>query len=440
MIAINDAGRELLGDVGFEAVGLKVAHLLRSPASEDLTGPGFHHCALVDGDAKFTCATKCVSEYTCLNLAPLEGSAFGEQHPADGRVRAHSAGALDVRVARNDAFALPTSAAENQMLDQMLGEPVLGPTEDQLEIRLHVLFCDDDPFQAKVMNLLASTNGYDLTHFANGADAIHALRHNDTMAQPFNLVLLDLNMQPMHGLDVLKHIRAFNTSINVIVITANEEDAMVKACILGGANSYIVKPVRDKDVRNMGHFAIEATKAEKLRRRSRVRNAIASVLTTRFAIAFMSLRALKAHGGLIPHEEARSRGLLVQCDTYEDVASFIRTHPTAFFSHQASAPLRVRARDVAPRCATADARATASVSQKPRVKPSWMMAVITATHRVQRLHGGGASRSRTAARQPLRPLTRAHAVPVAVVVARAPGPGRPAVPADGRREPPSLRN
>lgn len=338
IIAINDAARGLLGKLGDEAVGLKVAHLLRplGNTSADLTDPGLHRCSLVEGDDKLACITKCAGGYTCLNLTPVHGAGDQRSDWRGAEVAGQNEGGDSVGV--REPYLVAPSAAEAEMVEHEIGgEPLIGASNDELDVGLHVLFCDDDPFQASVMRMLCAANGYTISHFSNGPDAIAALRECDSMAVPYNLVLLDLNMQPMHGLEVLKHIRSFHKSITVIIITATEDDAMVKACIVEGANSYIVKPVRDKDVRNLGHFALEASKAEKLRRRTRVRNAIASVLTTRFAIVFMPLRALEAQGRLISHEEARSKGLLVQCDTYEDVAEFIRTHPTAFFSHQARA-------------------------------------------------------------------------------------------------------
>jgi CheY-like chemotaxis protein len=329
VLALNAAAIELVGEAGEEVVGLKVSHLLRPEiTSAELTEEGVNFCYVVDGDLRLTCITRCVGGYSCLNVALAEDVAAQSdlQSDADWRTMDDKNSALS-----KPSSPMPLEAAQPSGSTPADSEVVDADGE---ELGLHVLFCDDDQFQADVMTMLCATNSYEMTHFSHGPDAIDALRRVDEIARPYNLVLLDLNMQPMHGLEVLKQIRKFNRSITVIIITATEDDSMVKACIQHGANSYIVKPVRDKDVRNIGHFALEASKVEKRRRRARVRNAISSVLTTRFAIVFLPLRALQAEGRLISHEEARSKGLLVQCDTYDEVAEFIRIHPTAFFSHQ----------------------------------------------------------------------------------------------------------
>jgi len=289
-------------------------------------------CTIVSGEQRTNCVTRRVGNYICLNLMPT-GLLLGEddeptaEHADDAAQREQQAHELEIAEEEERAF---TERLVGGMLPR-IEDSSDGKGSADVDLQLHVLFVDDDPFQANVMTMLCASNGYNLTHFANGPDAIEELK---LTGHPYNLVLLDLNMQPMHGLEVLKAIRRFNKHITVIIITATEDDHMVKACILHGANSYLVKPVREKDVRNIGHFAIEATKAEKRRRRARVRSAIASVLMTKFAIVFMPLRAFKAEGRLIPHEEARAKGLLTQCDTYDEVAEFIRVHPTAFFSHQ----------------------------------------------------------------------------------------------------------
>lgn len=59
------------------------------------------------------------------------------------------------------------------------------------------------------------------------------------------LILLDLNLPKVHGLEVLRALKANPVckAIPVVVLTTSKEDADLKAAYAGGVNSYIVKPV-----------------------------------------------------------------------------------------------------------------------------------------------------------------------------------------------------
>lgn len=75
--------------------------------------------------------------------------------------------------------------------------------------------------------------------FASGA---HAGRDRTQLPQ---VVLLDLNLPKIGGLEVLRRIRAnpLTKSLPVVVLTSSKEDRDLAGCYAAGVNSYIVKPV-----------------------------------------------------------------------------------------------------------------------------------------------------------------------------------------------------
>lgn len=83
----------------------------------------------------------------------------------------------------------------------------------------------------------------------DGAEALDYLfatgAHADRGAQLPQLVLLDLNLPKLGGLDVLRRIRtdARTKLLPVVILTSSGEDKDLLAGYRGGANSYIVKPV-----------------------------------------------------------------------------------------------------------------------------------------------------------------------------------------------------
>lgn len=70
----------------------------------------------------------------------------------------------------------------------------------------------------------------------NGPDALEEI----TRSTP-DLVLLDLQMPGMNGLEVLSHIRAMRAPPHVIVLTAHGDDDLVLGAVRGGADGYVLK-------------------------------------------------------------------------------------------------------------------------------------------------------------------------------------------------------
>jgi len=89
-----------------------------------------------------------------------------------------------------------------------------------------------------------------LVHLENGADALDYIfaegvytdRNHHNLPQ---IILLDLNMPKVNGIEVLERVKADERTkkIPVIVLTSSNEDPDIDRCYALGANSYVVKPV-----------------------------------------------------------------------------------------------------------------------------------------------------------------------------------------------------
>jgi CheY-like chemotaxis protein len=98
-----------------------------------------------------------------------------------------------------------------------------------------ILIVDDDPDVVEVLRrfLEKTPRDYVVKTSANGKDAVASLT-----ADPPDLVLLDINLPGMNGIEVLKHI---DRNIPVMVISANT-DATPAEALKHGAFAYIPKP------------------------------------------------------------------------------------------------------------------------------------------------------------------------------------------------------
>lgn len=103
-----------------------------------------------------------------------------------------------------------------------------------------ILCVDDAAFMRKVIKDTLSKNGYtDLYEAVDGADAVE--KYNEL--QP-DLVIMDITMPNMDGLEALKAIRAKNSNANVVMCSAMGQEAMVIDAIQSGAKDFIVKPFK----------------------------------------------------------------------------------------------------------------------------------------------------------------------------------------------------
>jgi response regulator of citrate/malate metabolism len=110
---------------------------------------------------------------------------------------------------------------------------------------IKVLIVEDDFMVARVHSMLVDqTPGFQVVGKAStGAEAREAIQ----TLRP-ELVLLDVHLPDINGLDLLRELRAERVSIGVIVITAATEAHSVRDALEGGATHYIIKPFEHEDL------------------------------------------------------------------------------------------------------------------------------------------------------------------------------------------------
>ena len=113
----------------------------------------------------------------------------------------------------------------------------LLPGGDEVEI----LIVDDAAFMRKVIRDTLTKNGFtDLHEAVDGKDAVEKYFE----LQP-DLVLMDITMPNMDGLEALKAIRAKDNKANVVMCSAMGQEAMVVEAVQAGIKDFIVKPFKE---------------------------------------------------------------------------------------------------------------------------------------------------------------------------------------------------
>lgn len=134
--------------------------------------------------------------------------------------------------------------------------------------RVDILLVEDNANDAEltIRHLKKNNMANNLFHVKDGEEALDFIfsmgkfaTHNDAMQRP-KLILLDIQMPKVNGIQVLQKIKADvrTQAIPVVILTSSKEDPDLQKCYALGANSYIVKPVNFESfadaIKNLGFY------------------------------------------------------------------------------------------------------------------------------------------------------------------------------------------
>ena len=97
-----------------------------------------------------------------------------------------------------------------------------------------------------------TARGYDVTTFERGSDLLRAIERE----APPDVVLLDVLMPGMDGLETLRAARALHPDLQVIMLSGNQVPATIVDAVRLGAIDYVIKPT---DAEGLGEAALEST-------------------------------------------------------------------------------------------------------------------------------------------------------------------------------------
>jgi two-component system, OmpR family, KDP operon response regulator KdpE len=102
---------------------------------------------------------------------------------------------------------------------------------------LRVLVVDDEPAIRRFLRLGLTAQGYVVSETEEGGKALDVARRGGT-----DLILLDLGLPDIDGIDVLKRIRDIPSAVPIIVLTSRDDEAMKVEALDLGADDYVTKP------------------------------------------------------------------------------------------------------------------------------------------------------------------------------------------------------
>ena len=100
-----------------------------------------------------------------------------------------------------------------------------------------ILIVDDEADIAAILKLHLEDSGYITAWAGNGQAALQMINEGG-----FSLILMDVKMPGMNGVEVLKRVREAGLDVAVIMMTAHGSEDLVVECMTSGAVDYISKP------------------------------------------------------------------------------------------------------------------------------------------------------------------------------------------------------
>ena len=107
-----------------------------------------------------------------------------------------------------------------------------------------VLVVDDEENFLNLTAMVLSREGY---HVVTAGNGIHGLAHADR--EKFCVAILDINMEPMMGIEVLAELKKRDPMTQVVIVTGCQTEETRNECVRLGAGAYLKKPIEMSELK-----------------------------------------------------------------------------------------------------------------------------------------------------------------------------------------------
>jgi PAS domain S-box-containing protein len=185
----------------------------------------------------------------------MEEKIFEPFHQEDGEKRKHGGAGLGLSICRNLAELCgggikgenrPGGGAKFTAWVKIKrdGEKEKKPEEKQEESPKKILIVEDNPTNGRLIELMLRQGGHTTTWVDNGEQAVESAKKED-----FDLILMDIELPGMSGIESTKAIRAEGINIPVIALTADAQKETEENCRKAAMNGFLTKPIRKRELK-----------------------------------------------------------------------------------------------------------------------------------------------------------------------------------------------
>ncbi len=183
--------------------------------------------------------------------------------------------------------------------------------------RTNILVVDDEKDICKALNLILSKEGYAVTEAYSGEEALERIER-----QAYDIVLTDIKMERMDGLELLKRTKDVSPATSVVMMTAFGSEALAVEAMRAGAEDYLKKPftnieevrIRIKNIVEKRGLASEneILRQELSQRRTTFKNIIGNAEAMQKVYGIMEKVIPSKTNILITGESGTGKGLVAQ--------------------------------------------------------------------------------------------------------------------------------
>src|SRR5258708_23651444 len=106
-----------------------------------------------------------------------------------------------------------------------------------------VLVIDDDPVMWSMMSMLGREYGFAVKTASDGVEGLQLAEQSDA-----DLIVLDLNLPRMTGLDVCRRLRSAGIEVPIVMVSANHDTVDIVVGLEIGADDYVAKPFEVREL------------------------------------------------------------------------------------------------------------------------------------------------------------------------------------------------
>ncbi|MBU1625934.1 response regulator [bacterium] len=110
--------------------------------------------------------------------------------------------------------------------------------------KIDILVLDDEPIVGKRLKPALEKSGYEVEIFQDPEEAIKRINEKE-----FDIVVTDIRMEDIDGIQILEHVSIKSTRTKVIIITGYATVEMAREALAKGAFDFIAKPFKPNDLR-----------------------------------------------------------------------------------------------------------------------------------------------------------------------------------------------
>lgn len=118
-----------------------------------------------------------------------------------------------------------------------------------------ILLVDDEGSVLKTMGMLLESEGHNVVPCTDGQQAMKEVQSGD-----FDLLITDIRMAPVDGMEILKRVHDEQPSLPIIVISAYSSDKTARQSMEMGCTAYIKKPFKIQEVLDAINRALSGKK------------------------------------------------------------------------------------------------------------------------------------------------------------------------------------